>query len=406
MKTLGIIAEYNPFHNGHLYQLEKAKEITGAASTICVLSSNFVQRGEPALLNKWVRTKAALLSGIDLVIELPALYSISSSEYFAFSSVKILNDLNIVDYLCFGSEDGKLDYLDKISKILSHEEPLFKSSLKTHLSKGDSYPKAREKAILENNPDIPPHFLKGSNNILGVEYLKALQKLNSTIEPITIKRISNAYNQKDLTGKISSATSIRSHIHSPDIKETMPKSSYDLLEEEILKGRSPNLIKDYETLILGILRINSKDQLKNLPYMEEGLHNRLYHASQKSGNLEELFRNLNTKRYPQTRMNRILMNALVGITKNDLVWVTQSGGAPYARILGFTKKGEHLLSQITKTATIPIITNLKEAKNASNPILQRVAQIEERATNLYVLGYKNTDFKKAGIDFTHTLVKL
>lgn len=406
MKVLGIIAEYNPFHNGHLYQLNKAKEIISPDYTVCILSSNFVQRGEPSIINKWARAKSAILAGIDLVIELPTIYSTSSSEYFGFSSVKILDSLNLVDFLCFGSEDGKLENIQNLSDILSNEDDNFKSLLKKELESGISFPKARGLALQKLNPQISEESIIGSNNILAIEYLKALNKLKSPIKPVTIKRISNSYNSQNLTGAISSATSIRLNINSSKIKDTMPSFSYNILQEEINIGRAPIFIKDYESLILGLLRLQTPEQLQNLPYMAEGLHNRLYKATQNSCSLEEFLEQSQTKRYTKTRINRIITNLLSSITKHDLEYITSLGGPPYARVLGFNKNGEKLLKNATKQSTIPIITNLKQAKNSCNPLIKRVAQTEEASTNIYVLGYKNTSLKKAGADFKTKFLKL
>lgn len=188
--VLGIIAEYNPFHNGHVFQLLESKNITGSAYTICVMSGNFTQRGTPAICDKWMRTQMALENGIDLVIELPTIYCTSSAEYFAYGGVKILESLGIVDFLSFGSELGRIDVLEEIANVLCNEPREYVSLLKHELSVGTSYPKAREKALLLYLNDIRRYanVLSEPNNILGIEYIKALKKLKSPIAPITIKR--------------------------------------------------------------------------------------------------------------------------------------------------------------------------------------------------------------------------
>jgi predicted nucleotidyltransferase len=406
MKTLGIIAEYNPFHNGHLYQLRKAKEITAAEYTIGILSSHFVQRGEPSLIHKWARAKSALLAGMDLVIELPTLFSMSSGSYFAHAAVSILDRLGCVDYLCFGSEDGTLTDLERIAKTVSEENEPFQRQLKSELEKGLSFPKARQNALLKLQPHLLPQTIAGSNNILAIEYLRALKRFRSPIAPFTIKRIANQYHTRTLTGDISSATAIRLNLDDPKVQNAMPDFSFQILQEEIRLGRAPIYSKNYELLLLGFLRTLGKKELENLPYSTEGIHNRIYKAVREATCLEELYARIQTKRYTNTRIQRMLFCALLGITRFDLEAASTYKVPPYARVLGFNQKGEALLKKISKTATIPILTSLKTAKESTDAFSNRVSQIEERACDLYVLGYQNTGFKKAGIDFTHPILKL
>jgi predicted nucleotidyltransferase len=405
MKTLGIIAEYNPFHNGHFYHLNQAKKITNCDFAVCILSSNFVQRGEPSLVNKWARTRCALKAGFDVVIELPVLYSMSSAEYFAFGGVKILDSLNCINFLCFGSESGDILGLKNISNTLTSETPQFKTLLKNSLSKGLSYPKARENAVLKSvSEQIDNTTLKLSNNILAIEYLKALTKMQSNIEPVTLMRISNNYNSKELNGAVSSATSIRNNIENPKISNTMPHFSYDILREEFESGRGPIFPHTYEQIIVANIRRSSSDTISKTAYVSEGLEMRIKRCSNICTSYNELVSSISTKRYPQTRIQRVLFSSLLGITSQDLNSITQAGGPPYARVLGFGTKGRKLLREMISKSNIPVITSLNKIKKSCNPIIKRIIEIENIATDLYVLGYKNTGFKKAGQEYTSNII--
>ena len=240
-KVLGIIAEYNPFHNGHLYHLDASKKVTGCDYTVAIISGNFTQRGSTSVVDKWSKTKMALQNGVDLIIELPVLYSISSSENFADGAIKILNSLGIIDYLSFGSETPDITVLDSIADILCNEPKDYKKLLAAELDKGLSFPKARENALLDyiKNTNTfendKPNFeeykkaLSSPNNILGIEYLKALKKYNSSIKPVCISRFATDYNSFDFSENIASATAIRELIKNKDfnsIKTVVPKNSY------------------------------------------------------------------------------------------------------------------------------------------------------------------------------------
>ena len=214
MKVVGIVAEYNPFHYGHLYHLQSSRSLTEADCVVVVMSGNYTQRGEPAVVSKWARAEMALLSGADLVIELPVAYAMGSAEYFAYGAVRLLDSLGVVDAMCFGSESGDIEDLQAIASILADEPEEYKDLLKNHLSDGHSFPSARQKALSgylrgrHGKADLT-RLLKSSNNILGIEYLKALLRLDSKIKPVTISRIGSDYNSTELSGKFSSATSIR-----------------------------------------------------------------------------------------------------------------------------------------------------------------------------------------------------
>ncbi|MCX7747241.1 MAG: nucleotidyltransferase [Clostridia bacterium] len=418
MKVLGLIVEYNPFHNGHLYHLEESKKLSGADYTVCVMSGNFIQRGEPALVNKWARAKMAILSGVDLVIELPTAFAMASAEYFAYGAVKILDSLGIVNYLCFGSESGSIHELDLIANVLYNEPQEYKSFLKESLKKGISYPAAREEALIsylyKKNiySDRLDLTLKSSNNILGIEYLKAIKSLKSNIRPLTLKRIGNRYNDMELTGRISSATSIRKLIHDSSkenqslnsLENVLPIYSQAILENEFSNGKGPVFSASFENILLSSLRKMSKEQIRELPYVSEGLENRIKSAVESSGSYEELVEQISTKRYPRTRVQRTVFNILTGITLRKLNTFLAYGGPQYLRVLGFNPRGMKLLSQIKKTAVLPVMVKPSDYKNSCNPLLKEMFEMEVQATDVYVLGYSNPAFKKSGQEFTENIV--
>jgi predicted nucleotidyltransferase len=422
MSILGIVVEYNPFHNGHLYHIEHSKKMCGADYVICVMSGSFIQRGEPALIDKWARAEAALLSGVDLVIELPVIYAMSSAEFFAFGAVKILDSLGIVDYICFGSESGSMEDLLSISEILNQEPQLYREYLKQALNYGLSFPSARESALNEyisstrnsmkdNSINKINRLMNSSNNILGIEYLKAIKKLDSTIKPLTIKRTGNIYNESGITGNISSATAIRKHISnlhppydSPELSGTVPKSSLDILRREFENGKGPVYPWNFEKIILSKLRGMPVSDISKLPYVSEGLENRIAKACADSGSYAELFDRLSTKRYPGTRIQRILFAAATDLKASDLKRFNFYGGPRYARILGFNKNGRKLIKRAKVHATIPLVTKTSSFLHNCRPLSKKMLEIEQLATDIYVLGFSNPKQRKSGQDYTRNPV--
>ncbi|MGI6777083.1 MAG: nucleotidyltransferase [Acetivibrionales bacterium] len=420
MKVLGIIVEYNPFHNGHLYHLQKSKEISGADYVVAVMSSNFIQRGEPAIVNKWSRAKMALFSGVDLVLELPVVYSMSSAEFFAYGAVRILDSLGIVDCLCFGSESGRLDELDEVAEILTNEPEPYRTILRRELNKGLSFPSARENALSDylskkNTAycDIDMQLLmNSSNNILAIEYLKALKKLNSAITPLTIKRTANNYNSEQITSSISSATSIRKHISSEVnencriLQEVLPSPSLSILKEDFKLGKGPVFPQKYDRMIMSIIRSIDASKLKEYPFVSEGLENRIKQAAGSSGTFDELVEGISTRRYTRTRIQRILFSILINIKKDDFSAFNHYGGPQYVRVLGFNNKGRKILSQVNRCGCLPVIVKTANFKNQCNPLFRRMMEIESLATDIYVLGYDNPEFRNSGQEYTSNVIVL
>lgn len=416
MKVLGIVAEYNPFHNGHLYHLQKSRAMSGADCVVAVMSGNFTQRGEPALLDKWARTEIALLCGVDLVIELPCVYALASAEYFAFAAIKLLNSLGAVNMLCFGSESGSLEKLTETASILSDEPEYYKLVLKASLSSGKSYPAARQEALssylkAQYGHDSLSETLKKPNNILGIEYLKALRRLNSSIIPMTLERAGNEYNSIVLSGELSSATSIRRIISEnfwSDARQllvaALPNQSLAVLEREIELGRGPILPSDFDMLLISSLRRMSVEEISTLPYMEKGLENRFKQAAENTGSYQELLDAICTKRYTNTRIQRILFSLLTGLRKDKFDSFNQNGGPAYIRILGLNKTGRKLLSSVKESSTLPVITKAADFKNSDIPGVAAMLYLEAFASDQYVLGFKNLTLRKSGSEFTRNII--
>jgi len=407
--VLGIIAEYNPFHNGHLYQIEEAKKQTGAEYVVVVMSGNFTQRGNTSLINKWAKTQAALANGVDLVLELPTVYSISSAENFAEGAVKILDSLKVVDTICFGTETAELSTLNNIVNVLYNEPKEYMTILNHELSKGISFPKARENALMMYLNDIKRYVnvMSGPNNILAIEYLKALRKIKSDIKPFSIQRKKVYYNDEQIVDEFASSTAIRklvSREQYDDLRKVMPQSSYMLLKEEIKRGRTVFDISKFEKEILYNLRRMTLKEIEDLPDVSEGLENAIKNAADSCNNLTDLINIVKSKRYTQTRIQRILLYALLGITKKEMQ--NSKKVVPYARILGISEKGKELLSYVCNTnEKINVITSPKKFFELnSNKNLKEMLERDIFATNVYTLGYENDSW--SNLDYTNKLIVL
>lgn len=308
-RVLGIIAEYNPFHNGHKFHLQESIKKGGTDYTVAIISGNFVQRGNPSIINKWQKAKMALDCGVDLVIELPTIYSISSAENFAFGAVQILNSLKIVDKLSFGTETDDLAGLNNIANLLIEEPKEYLNLLHTELKKGNSFPKARQNAVLQILKDDLRYLnlITSPNNILAIEYLKSLKRLKSTINPIIVKREKVYYNNEAVVDDFASATAIRRLIELgqyDDIRRVMPKSNYKLLKEELARGNFVLNLAEYEKEIIYNLRNMSLEEIKNLPDVSEGLENSIKNATGLCNNLAEIINMVKTKRYTRYEITK------------------------------------------------------------------------------------------------------
>lgn len=408
-EVLGIIGEYNPFHNGHLYHIAKSKEETGAQYVVCVISGNFVQRGDTSIINKWAKAKMALEGGADLVIELPTIYSISSAENFAEGAIKILNSLKIVDTISFGMEANDVSILNNIANVLYAEPKEYTTMLAHELQKGNSFPKARENALLMYLNDIKKYanVLSGSNNILGIEYLKALKRTKSNITPVGIKREKVLYKDQYMVDEFASATAIRRMLMTrqfDDVRKSIPKTSYKILGEELKQGHYVLDLFKFEKEILYQLRKMTVEEIKKLPDVSEGLENSIKNAADSCNSLNELINIVKSKRFTQTRIMRILLYALLEIDKKQME--TSRKIIPYTRVLGMNEKGKQLISDITKAnPKINIVTSVKKyMDDNNNKNLKEMLQKDIFATNVYTLGYEKDSW--ANLDYTNKIIIL
>lgn len=406
-KVLGIIAEYNPFHNGHLYHLQNSLKLTNADYTIAIITGNFTQRGSTSLIDKWSKAEIALKNGIDLVIELPLLYSISSAENFAEGAIKILNSLNVVDYLSFGAETDDISTLNIIADTLYREPKEYKNILSHELSKGLSYPKARENALLMYLQDIRrfTNVLSNPNNILGIEYLKALKKFKSPIMPVAIKRFDVGYNDTTYTENIASATAIRNIVknNSLDIlKKVVPENSFSTILENIKIGHILPDLSSFEKQIIYNLRSMSIEEIANLPDVSEGLEYAIKNAANSCNSIVEFLSIIKSKRYTSTRLQRILLYALLNITKKDMQISRKT--VPYVRVLGFNERGRYIISEVARqNPKLEIVTSVKKyLDNCNNRNLQLMLSKDIWSTNVYTIGYEYESLNN--LDYTHKMV--
>lgn len=404
---LAVISEYNPFHNGHLKHLTYSKQLTKADFSIAVISGNFVQRGDTSIVDKWTKAEMALKAGFDIVIELPTIYAISSAENFAEGAIKILNNLGIVDYLSFGSELGEISPLNDLANLLYKEPKELSILINQYLKTGVSYPKAREMALMQFLGGHTKHkqALNSPNNILGIEYLKALKKYRSQIKPITIKREYSAHNSKTIKKGIASSTAIRTLIHKKkNIHTLVPFETYELLEKQIQAGKIVPSLAVFEKEIIYTLRRMTLPEIAALPDVSEGLENRIKMAANNCNNLNDLINSIKSKRFTQTRIQRILLYALLNISQKDMNIAKRT--TPYIRVLGFNKHGKKIISAIAKQnpKTHVIISVKKFMENNTDNHLRNMLSKDILATNIYTLGYKNEPV--ANLDYTHKVIEI
>lgn len=389
MKVNGIIAEYNPFHNGHKYHMEDAKERNRADYTIVVMSGNFVQRGAPALIDKYSRARMALLNGADLVLELPCLYATSSAEFFATGAVSLLDKLGVVDNLCFGSECGDIAILERIARILLEEPESYAKLLRSYLKQGLSYPVARTNALIQYDPSLSGHkdVLSSPNNILGIEYLKALIRRDSKILPDTTLRVGSSYHDKRLGKNHCSALAIRHAIfseHNKDfLMEQMPETAYDILKTALDNSvlyQANDLSAALHYKLLSEKETGYSVYLDVSPELSDRIRNSLYSFT----DYDSFCDLLKSKDMTYTRISRCLLHILLGMTDSDMALGKELDYAPYARVLGFRKDSSALLTAIKEKASIPLITKLADAGNILDEKAFSFLQNEIRMNDIYL----------------------
>ena len=348
MRTVGLITEYNPFHNGHLFHLKRAKELTNADYVVVLMSGNFLQRGTPAFTDKYTRTHMALSQGADLVFELPVYYATGSAEFFASGAISIFHQLGIIDSICFGAETDSLQSLQSIADILADEPISFKLALSQYLKKGSSFPVARKKALYHYAGHIlSPDFLESPNNILGIEYLKALKQHRTNIQPYVLKRTASGYHDSKLSKDcISSASSIRSHYNHTQnlasIRPHVPKEVFSLLEN--CEGKSfPVSEDDFSEMLYYCLAYQTMEDLTSYMDVSEELARRIKNNLYLFEHFSSFAEILKTKTYTLTRIYRALLHVLLNIKKDNIIKT-----APYVKLLGMKKSSSILLKNIHK----------------------------------------------------------
>ncbi len=363
--STGIICEYNPFHNGHLYHINKIKELYPNDTIVLVMSSHFLQRGDSSLINKWDKTDIALSLGVDIVIELPFVFSSQGADIFAKGSIEILKNMN-VDRLIFGSETNNIDTLTAIANIQINNKE-FDEVVKKYLEEGISYPTALSKAVYT----LTNIKVEKPNDLLGVSYIKEIIIQKANITPMSIKR-SNDFHSLELDNDIVSATSIRNALKNrTEIQRFVPQIVYDYLQKEI------SFSDDY----FGLLKykiISSINNLNTYQTVDEGIENRIKKYIYTSNSLDELIENIKTKRYTYNKVKRMLTHILCGFTKEEAL---RNKTNEYIRILGFNEKGKKYLNIVKKESSLPIITGYS---NINSEILD----IERRVSSIYFLIFK------------------
>lgn len=379
MKVLAIICEYNPFHNGHKYLIDEAKKLTEADVVIALMSGDFTQQGNVAIYDKFTRAKMSTEANVDIVAELPAVFATSSAQHFATAAVKILDSLNCVNYLAFGSECGDIEILNNISnKITSCEDALL-SKTKEVLESGISFAEARYKALESLLTADELAEAKKSNNILAIEYLNALKKLNSKIEPVTIKRAGENFYSDNLSS-FASATAIRNIIYregtTNSIKDVVPENVYSIIENTpYLSNENLFYILKYKILSLDIAG------LKNINEVNEGLENKIFKAIGSSNSYESLVSSIKSKRYKESKIKRALINVLLNITKADFETM-KNKESYYFHILSASKKGKKYLPYLSE-ASIPIIIKKKDFDKIEDPVLKNMINYDMLASNIH-----------------------
>ncbi len=391
IKTAGIIAEYNPFHNGHQYQIEEIRRQTGADFVIAAMSGDFVQRGEPAIFDKYTRTRMALCGGADLVVELPALFATSSAEDFAACGVSLLSNLG-TDFLCFGSESGNLFHLQKAAEILSEESAIWQPLLQTYLKQGETYPSARSLAVAEltGDPGLST-LLATPNNILAVEYLKALKQQGSSMIPVTIRRRGCGYHDSEYSAPYASASAIRLFLRQSAVLESpetlrmqIPPAAFDALLKEgaLAKPVFPDDLSELLQFRL-LSAVHRKEDLNRFLDFSSDLAARLTRQVLHFAPFSEQIMQLKTKGYTYTRVSRALLHLLLDITKEQSSQAKSLGYAPYARILGFKKSAGPLLSHLRRQSRIPLITKTADAKKLLSPEAMKVLETDFYVSHIY-----------------------
>lgn len=385
MKVSGIICEYNPFHNGHLYHIRETRK-NGATHIVAVMSGNFVQRGDTAIMDKLDRAHLAVRSGADLVIELPVQYCLSSAEYFAEGAVWLLNSLNAVDELSFGSECGDVAELQKALETVETVAVSRADEIRAIMEKGYTYPRALS-SVINGIDEKAADIISEPNNLLAIEYMRALKKFSSRMKPFTVKRKNVAHDGLTPENGFASASFIRDRISVSNgtdlIREYMTPEWADAVASAVRNGETADISR-LERILLYKLRTSSIREIANISDVGQGLENRIYSARM-AGSLEELLFTVKTKRYTMARIRRILLSLLIGITKEDMTHLP-----PYGRILAINERGREILAAAKGKAVLPYATSISKLSQ-KNRTAKRFAELEIKASDIYGLALETVN---------------
>ena len=382
MSVLGIIAEYNPFHNGHLYHMNASKSAFSASKVIVIMSGNFTQRGDSAICDKFTRTRMALENGADIVVELPVFYAVSSAEYFSWAAVKLMDAMGVVTHLSFGSESGDLEKLRIVASAMNKHRESISWMTSALMADGLPYFTAREHS-LSNILHICQDFIRQPNHILAIEYMRALEEINSSITPVTIKR--------EGLDHYETASSLRKYIKSgdyPSLGEAVPDSVFFLLLGQISRYGTADISR-LDSVLFYLLRTKSLDEIKAIHGMNDGVAERMVRLCGLYDSSEELLNAVKTKRYAHTRLRRTTAHLLLDIKSDAFDQLNAAGGPQYIRVLGFRKDASHLLGEMVKIASLPVITNLPQASDVLDETGQLMLGKDIQSTDLYYLACKN-----------------
>ena len=388
MKIAGIIAEYNPFHNGHKYHIEQTRKITGADFIIVVMSGNFTQRGTPAIMDKYSRAHMALENGADMVIELPSCYACGSAEYFADGAIALLDKLGCVDYVCFGSECGDIDLLRPIAEILATEPDDYREMLKAELKNGATFPRARNRALIHCIPSFAENenIIGSPNNILGIEYMKSIIRRHSKIQPVTIQRTGSDYHSQRFSQQYSSSLALR---HSLDaqgnldmIRGQVPENVFSIMQENF-KQTYPVFPRDFSAMLKYKLLVEEINGYTDFVDISEDLSDRILKVLYQPYDYEQMCDILKTKNLTYARVSRLLCHILLNLRKDDMDAYKANGTIFYARVLGFHTDDKGLLKTLQRSSSIPLITKVTDGRSLESEIGRKQFERGILASHIY-----------------------
>lgn len=399
MKLTAIISEYNPFHNGHKYLIQKSRE-NGSTHIIAIMGGNFLQRGNCAVLDKYNRAKAAVLGGVDLVIELPQIYAAASAEKFAFGAVQTLDKCGCVDELAFGAECGDISMLKRAVNIITQSGEV-ETLCKQYLKQGYSHPRAMQAAVedVSQSSDNISDILRNPNNTLAIEYIKALDNINSNINPFAVERVGAMHGSMQTDNEFASASAVREMILKGDssYKKFIPDTTEEIISECITLGECPTEFKNNERGIMTVLRRMTAEDFANISDVTEGLENRLVKAVRENNSVSDIIAAVKCKRYTHARLSRIIACAYLGITKD-----ISSLEPKYIRVLAFNDRGTEILKLMKKSASLPVIMSPAKDMKKLDDMGKKIFEIDLRASDLY--GLLTPNVQRCGNDFYKAMV--